>query len=276
MRLLFFIFMKRNIFIPLILCAILCSFSSCLTLKGNDGTPRDLMVRQKKSNSVVIDHTNYTLSYNKKYLVPNWVSWQLTKDEATTQTVKRKDKFQGDPMVEETYRAENYDYSGELNHTDVKLSRGHMAPFADMRFDETAAEECFLLSNICPQSATLNAGDWGTLETICREKWAINEDGIFIVCGPIFRSKHPTTIGKKHKVAVPDAFFKVVLSTKEGKEKAVGFIFENNDEKQPYPQAVRSVDEMEKITGYDFFYWLPNKTERKIEKKTDLSEWNGD
>lgn len=276
MRLLFLFPMKRNLFIPLILCAIFCLFPSCLTLKGNEGTPKDLMVRQKKRNSVVIDHTNYTLSYNKKYLVPNWVSWQLTSNEAIAKDVKRKDKFKGDKAIEEAYRAENYDYSGELNHTDIKLSRGHMAPFADMRFDETAAEECFLLSNICPQSAILNAGDWNTLETICREDWAINEGAVYIVCGPIFRDESPTTIGKKHKVAVPDAFFKVVLSTREGKEKAIGFIFENNNDKQPYQQSIRSVDEIEKITGYDFFHWLPNKTERKIEKKADLSEWNGD
>lgn len=250
--------------------------SSCLTLKGNEETPRNLMVQQSKKNSVVIDHSHYSLSFNKKTLCPNWVSWELTKEEALTKKVKRENKFAEDPQTKEKYRVSNNDYSGELAHTAIKLSRGHMAPFADMRFDTQAAEECFYMTNMCPQSAKLNGGDWGTLENLCREKWAIQEDGIHIVCGPIFRTKKPQRIGKSHKVAVPDAFFKVVLSTQAGKEKAIGFIYENNDESQPMRQAVCSVDSIEKITHFNFFNWLPREVEKKIEKQADLSEWNGD
>lgn len=248
-------------------------FASCLTLKRNEETPQELMVRQRPNNSVIIDHQNYSLSYNNSYRVPNWVSWQLTIEEATSKKVKRHDKFIGDKKVKEEFRAENSDYSGEMNRNPIKLSRGHMAPFADMRFDETAAEECFLLSNICPQSAVLNAGDWNTLETVCREKWAVEDSCIYIICGPIFRNKHPETIGKTHKVAIPDAFFKVVYSPREGEEKAIGFIFENNNERQPYEKAACSVNKIERITGYDFFDWLPNKRERKVEGMNDLSIW---
>lgn len=247
--------------------------SSCLSLKGNEGTPTDLMVKQQRKNSIVVDHDHYTLSLNKKLLVPNWVSWELTPDEARAKGIKRSNNFTEDSKVEEKYMVSNNDYAGELAHTDVKLSRGHMAPFADMRFDAKAADECFFMSNMCPQSAKLNEGDWEALENICREKWAIQEGGIHIVCGPIFRSKDPQRIGKRHKVAVPDAFFKVVLSLKEGEEKAIGFIYENNDDSQPMKQAVRNVDEIEKITHFDFFHWLPRKLEKRIERKADLSEW---
>lgn len=247
--------------------------SSCLTLKSNAETPKDLMVKQSKKNSVVIDHNHYSLSFNKKTLCPNWVSWELTKEEATTKRVKRDNRFAEDPKAESKHRVSNNDYSGELAQTDIKLSRGHMAPFADMRFDTTAAIECFYMTNMCPQSAKLNAGDWSTLENLCREKWAIRENGIHIVCGPIFRNQTPRTIGKTHKVAVPDAFFKVILSTRKGKEKAIGFIYENNNENQPLHKAVCSVDTIEKITHFDFFSWLPKELEDKIEKKADLSEW---
>lgn len=260
------------------LLAALCApllLSACVTLKGNSETPERLMVKQTRKNSVVIDHDHYTLSFNQKWLVPNWVSWELTPEEATTKRVKRENKFAEDPKAEEKYRVSNSDYSGELAHTSIKLSRGHMAPFADMRFDAKAAEECFYMTNMCPQSAKLNAGDWGTLENICRDKWAVQEEGIYIVCGPIFRSKHPQMIGKCHKVAVPDAFFKVVLSLKEGEEKAIGFIYENNNDSQPMRKAACSVDQIEKITHYDFFNWLPKNLEKQIEKKADLSQWGG-
>lgn len=274
MRLSFFSNIMRHrlslIILPLLL---LTGLNSCLSLSKNAGTPDDLMVRQRPKNSVVIDHQHYSLSFNTERLVPNWVSWQLTREEASTITVKRRNKFLPDPMVGKEYRVEDSDYSGELKHTSIHLSRGHMAPFADMRFDSTAADECFLLTNICPQSATLNAGDWGTLETICREKWAMKDSCIYIVCGPIFRAKEVETIGKRHKVAVPDAFFKVVLSLKKGEEKAIGFIFENNNDRQPYDKAVHSVNDIERITGFDFFDWLPNHMERRLEKQADISQW---
>lgn len=265
--------MRHKLLLILLSSLFLTGLNSCKTLSRNAGTPQDLMVRQRAKNSVVIDHQHYTLSFNTERLVPNWVSWQLTQEEATTITVKRRNKFLPDPMLKEEYRVEDSDYSGELRHTSIQLSRGHMAPFADMRFDAEAADECFLLSNICPQSATLNAGDWGTLENICRDKWAIEDSSIYIVCGPIFRTSKPKTIGKKHKVSVPDAFFKVVLSLRKGEEKAIGFIFENNNDKQPYDKAVHTVDEIERITGFDFFDWLPNRTERALEKRADISQW---
>lgn len=267
--------MNQTIKILPLIC-ILLVMDSCLTLKGNKETPKDLMVQQEKKNSVVIDHQHYSLSLNTDWLVPNWVSWELTPTEAITKNVKRNNNFSEDPLAQKTYRVSDSDYAGELAHTEIRLSRGHMAPFADMRFDPQAANECFYMTNMCPQSAKLNAGDWGTLENICREKWALQEGGIHIVCGPIFRSSTPRRIGKTHKVAVPDAFFKVILSTKKGNEKAIGFIYENDDTNQPLQQAVCSVDSIEKITRFDFFHWLPRKVEKRIEKQADLSQWNGD
>ena len=36
---------------------------------------------------------------------------------------------------------------------------------------------------------------------------------------------------------------------------------------------VRSVDEVEEITGMDFFHQLDDKTEDLIERESDLKEW---
>ena len=36
---------------------------------------------------------------------------------------------------------------------------------------------------------------------------------------------------------------------------------------------VRSVDEVEKATGMDFFYKLDEQVETRIERKCDLNEW---
>ena len=82
---------------------------------------------------------------------------------------------------------------------------------------------------------------------------------IDIVCGPIYDSQNLRTIGK-NKVWVPVAFFKVVLCRKGG-TKAIGFIYRNEGKRQTLQQAVRTVDEVEALTGIDFFPALDDATE---------------
>ena len=109
------------------------------------------------------------------------------------------------------------------------------------------------------------------MEQACR-KWAKQYGDIYIVCGPIFYKKSSKTIGK-NKVAVPDAFFKVVLCMNPS-PKAIGFIYKNADGNRPKGDYANSVDEVERITGIDFFPALPDDIEKMVEAKCDVSEWN--
>ena len=75
-------------------------------------------------------------------------------------------------------------------------------------------------------------------------------------------------------MAVPKGFYKVVLSLKKGKEKAIGFYYTNDNAPQPMEDAVRSVDEIEHMTGFDFFSSLPDSQEDRLEAMTDLRAWD--
>ena len=106
----------------------------------------------------------------------------------------------------------------------------------------------------------------------CRD-WARKYGAIDIVCGPIFDQKpsEQKTIGK-NKVWVPTRFYKVILCRK-GEPKAIGFIYRNEGKKQLMENAVCTVDEVERLTGIDFFPALDDITERRIEAKADLKQW---
>ena len=95
---------------------------------------------------------------------------------------------------------------------------------------------------------------------------------VYIVSGPIFLNKQHRKLGK-NKVVVPDAFFKVILRTGKNPQ-AIGFICRNQRatglQKKDF---VNSVDEVERITGYDFFSKLPDNIEKKIEAKADINQW---
>lgn len=116
----------------------------------------------------------------------------------------RTDKFLPDPDLPEHEAVTTDDYKG------AGMDRGHMCPAGDNRWHWKAMQESFYMTNICPQNHNLNRGDWKELEESCR-RWAQEEGKIYIVCGPILYDQRHRTIGKKHKITVPEAFFKVVL-----------------------------------------------------------------
>ena len=215
----------------------------------------------------IVVHTGYRLSFNRETLCPNWVAWELTANE-TEGSVQRSNDFRPDEMLPYRYQVttDDYKHSG--------YDRGHMCPSADMKWSSTAQSECFFMSNICPQTHALNAGGWKKVERACR-RWAKREGKVYIVCGPIFNdARKQLYIGKSVKIRVPNAFFKVVLSLKRGEEKAIGFYFTNRDGKQNMGDATKTVDEIEKITGMDFFPQLNDALERRVEAQNNLSLWH--
>ena len=161
-------------------------------------------------------------------------------------------------------RAELVDYKGS------GYDRGHMCPAGDNKWGFEPMKESFFLTNICPQDHNLNCGDWNELEIACRN-WANKYGDIYIVAGPIlYKGKHET-IGPNN-VTVPEGFFKVVLCM-NGTPKAIGFIYKNHPCNNPQSSYVNSVDQVERITGFDFFYNLPDDIEEKVESNANLSDW---
>lgn len=203
----------------------------------------------------VIRHTGFTLSYDSDYKTPQWVAWELTADEVDG-NCPRKKSFSPDPEVRGA-KSYHKDYSNS------GYDRGHMAPAADMKWSEKAMEESFYTSNICPQNQNLNRGDWKDLEEQERE-WAKRYGAVAITAGPIYKSKTPERIGAHH-VAVPDAFFKVLLVGYPDNPKAYGFVFRNEAGTRRLTYYQKTVDEVETITGMDFFHELPDDVENKIE-----------
>ncbi|WP_321517646.1 DNA/RNA non-specific endonuclease [uncultured Bacteroides sp.] len=210
----------------------------------------------------IINHAGYTVSYNPEWRVPNWVSYELTEYEITGK-LKRSDKFVVDPEVNGICATnEDYAHSG--------YDRGHMAPAADMKWNTRVMKECFYFSNMCPQKHSLNAGRWKTLEEKVRD-WAQEDSAIIIVCGPIV-DKGYKTIGSD-RVAVPQRFFKVILAPYLKSPKAIGFIMKNDEEALPLSSYAVSVDNVEKLTGMDFFSALPDEFENRIESSNSTTDW---
>lgn len=224
--------------------------SDSLLIAQTKGMPEQILVR-----------TGYITSYNKDTRCPNWTAWRLTSDHTSGPYKRKGVSFHEDDEVPFP-KAQNADYQRS------GYDRGHMCPSGDNKWSQQAQEDCFLFTNMCPQSHDLNSGDWNDLEQKCR-KWAEREGSIYIVCGPVFRQKK--TIGRS-KVAVPDGFYKVVLCM-NGTPKAIGFYYDNEDGRRPMSAYVHTVDDIERMTGIDFFASLPDAIENRVEAYADAKEW---
>lgn len=215
---------------------------------------------------ILLRRMGYTVSYNPTTREPNWVAWYLSAKRLDGDANRSGVEFREDESVPEP-RATTWDYYRS------RFDRGHQCPAGDNKWSQEAMEESFLLTNICPQNPKLNKYEWNRLESQCRD-WAKEYGGVYVACGPIFSAGSKKAIGE-NRVKVPTAFFKVVLCT-VGTPKAIGFIYQNIGDKQDYRSCVRSVDEIEALTGYDFFHLLDDATEKKVEAEANIDDWPQD
>lgn len=228
----------------------------------NISSSMEIPVSRAEKKQTVKKRFAYTVSYNHETRQPNWVAWVLTASHCTGDVQRMAFEDDDDMPLPKGCKSDYYN-SG--------FDKGHMCPAGDNKWSVKAMQDCFLMTNMCPQNHGLNAGVWNSIEQQCRS-WAKKYGKVYIVCGPVFLNKQHRKLGK-NKVVVPDAFFKVVLRV--GKEpQALGFICRNQSQKgKKKNDFLNSVDEVERITGYDFFSELPDDIEKRVEAKADLSQW---
>ncbi len=214
--------------------------------------PRELPVR----------HNCYVLSYNEGYELPSWAAYKLTPEMAKASGTF-KEKYREDVMV-------STGSSSPKDYKDAGFVMGQLVPSEDMVFDAKACDETFLMSNIVPQKIGFNKFLWKNLEQLIRE-WAKEGNTLYIAAGPVLADGPFGTFGD-NKVAIPARYYKVVLDIKG--ERAIGFLFRANASSGTLKSYATSVDEIEKITGIDFFINVPDDMEEKLELTLDLSKWN--
>ena len=220
------------------------------------------VVLPRGTSNTVVKYKGYTAHFNKQLHIPNCVTYEITANEARGRRDRTGD-FERDKNVPGCPNWWDYRDSG--------YDRGHMAPAGDMKWDEQAMSETFYLTNICPQDNALNAGLWNDLELKVRE-WARRDKSLIVVTGPIV-GKNYDVIGQDVDIAVPEAFFKVLLSPTTNPIKAIGFICPNRACGGALKAYAVSVDEVEERTGINFFNVLPDDVENRVEANTNFYQW---
>jgi len=213
-------------------------------------------------DETLIHHSGFALVYDEPYEQAKWVAYELTSKE-TQSLYERTNHFLADPKIA-TSSANDADYAGS------GYDRGHLAPAADMGWSEASMIDCFYYSNMSPQVPGFNRGIWKRLEEQVRD-WAVDYGSIYIVTGPVLKSGL-STIGS-NQVAVPELYYKVILDTHPGHPQAIGFLIPNASSTESLTSYAVTVDAVEKVTGIDFFYSLPDDKETQLEGTLCTACW---
>ncbi|MGN0207680.1 MAG: DNA/RNA non-specific endonuclease [Muribaculaceae bacterium] len=211
--------------------------------------------------NVVCQYSGFTSYFNPDTHIPNCVAYEIIESE-TTGDEPRKKSFEADHTIDGCAESSDYRNSG--------YDRGHMAPAADMKWSKVAMEESFLMTNICPQVKSLNSGIWHRLEQRVRE-WAARDSSIIVVCGPIFTPGKPVEHIGEIGVAVPHRFFKALYAP--GRNIGIAFIFDNDKVKGELRKYAVTIDSVERETGLDLFYNLPDDIENEVETQCNYKLW---
>ena len=130
--------------------------------------------------------------------------------------------------------------------------------------------QSFLLTNVCPMHKALNEGGWAKLEVKVRE-WTARDSALLVFTGPVV-SEGDTTLASG-RVTVPSAYYKVIMAPCVRPMRAIAFIYPNGHSGGRLQQYAVSVDEVERLTGLDFFPTLPQEEQRRLESVVNLDTW---
>lgn len=225
----------------------------------------NLLLGVPSESDQMIDRSGFALGYSSRRRQALWVSYILTAEHLNGPQVRRSNKFRPDPLLKfDPVRPQQYNRTG--------FDRGHLAPASDMTYSRETMEQSFFMTNISPQLPACNRGVWKRIETQIRE-WARQESRLYVITGPIFSGE--TRFMKNTDISIPDAFYKVALDMTPPM-KMIAFIVPNRASKKPIRSFVVTVDEIEAITGMNFFSNLDDGMEDELEKRSEFVEWKVD
>lgn len=216
--------------------------------------------------ATLVPHAGFTVSYHEAWEQAAWVAYILRGSDLDLPWTERRNTFRPDPdvptgsSVPDDYRGSGYD-------------RGHLAPFADFAWNPERADETFFMSNVSPQNRAFNQGIWRELEELVRA-WARRDGRLYVVSGPVTSLPPLRTIGRRNRVAVPAAYFKVILDLEGDEQKGIGFLLPNTESDRPLLDYAVPIDSVEATLGYDMFPDLmPPDLERRLEATVEPQRW---
>jgi endonuclease G len=163
--------------------------------------------------TIILDYySGFVVGYNSQNRVADWVMHYVEPD-ADDKKVERKDRFREEGRLNPLGIR-----SGKADYDEPVYDRGHLAPNADLDYSRELADETFYFTNIAPQTASLNRFLWNNIEQEVRQLAKNLNITLLVYTGPIYSGNKEWL---NNRVAIPTAFYKVVINPKNRETIAV-------------------------------------------------------
>lgn len=234
---------------------------------------------------------NYSVCYDVDRHISHWVAYPIFKKVYETPVLSRVNDFNYDPNdqlpVIPTRDQQYIGTGGNGRGYGAKgYDRGHMLPQASRYNNYEPNRMTYYGTNMMPQNRTLNQNIWASLEGKVRGWGGLQTyDTLYVVTGAAFKSTK-TIDNANGPIAVPSHCWKVLLRQRGNQNrqisqfkadelKAIGFVFTNDaaGAATSIESAVRSVKEIEELTGFKFFRNLDPAVADAVKSQKNLADW---
>lgn len=282
----------RNTLVIGLWCVVLCALGAAVQAgsapgyaPGRWGLPEADIVREFEAYTVSFDGADDDTGDGRPdyFRIPEWVAYEIKRFEGRVPSHRRPKWFTDEALFAQGIAPDDDSYRGQA----TQWNRGHLCMKNHAaRIGASADRDTHSLLNAAPQSALLNQGIWLDLEEKTGD-WADRYGRVWIICGPILDGGLPQQWigeGDELRVAVPSAFFKIVVreSGDPKRPEVLAFIYPNSEnakelapKRGPFDHRKFSVtvDAIESRTGLDFLTILDDPIETEIERVVERSIW---
>lgn len=243
-------------------------------LKG--GRSIVIVYRTDDCNKYDKDRVNFAVEWDCDKKAQRWSCYQMHSGYSGPYS-RVVDGYPNDASLDPADRWDkDYIYGSGFQH-------GHICPNGDRKYSHDANYQTFYMTNMQPQYGSFNGysgseeGLWLMMENKVRDWTPKNtKDTLYVCKGGTIDSEEQILERIDGKMIVPKYFFMALLLKHQYGYRALGFYAEHTDRwgtDENLADYVVSIDELEKLTGIDFFCNLPDREEEKVESKVYKKDW---
>ena len=213
---------------------------------------------------VTLDRGEFRIGWSPSLRRPVWAAYHVPRRAAFD--AGKRPNFQRDRSVKSTPAPRDYERSG--------YDRGHLVPNHAIvtRFGPEAQRKTFLMTNIAPQKPNLNRGPWREMEQCIADLWTAKYGELWVIVGAV-PAKTRTTLASA-AIDVPEKYYMVIASQTEDSVRLLAVLFDQTVDRWAYPRRhIVSVDELEHLTGLDFFPNMQKSLQTALEADVPTRLW---
>ncbi len=211
----------------------------------------------------VLHRGEFAIGWSDRLRHPVWCAYHVKKEAPYDAGIRPG--FTKDRSVPTAPSPNDYAKSG--------YDRGHMVPNYAIatRYGNDERKKTFLMSNIAPQTPALNRGVWRDVEHRIADLWTTRYGEIWVIVGCLSAGNETLS---STSIDVPTAYYQLIVAQEGMDVRSLALLF---DQTVPWREwAARNivtVDELEKLTGLDFYPELPSFIQDPLEADLPTRLW---